>query len=73
MREVVSVEDKTQGRNLLDVAMELTKFHIREYGISDEEDLKKTYTEYYSLAKVLGKQNSEDLKRFLPESITKEL
>ncbi|MCG5104436.1 hypothetical protein [Oceanobacillus alkalisoli] len=63
------MSEETNGRNILDVAMELTKIHLRSWGVSDSDELKKVYTEYYSLVKAVGNKQGRNLYDFLPEEI----
>jgi len=67
------MEQKNSGRNILDVAMELTKIHLEKYVVKDSDELKKVYTEYYSLAKAVGEKSGRNLKGFLPDEVKKEL
>lgn len=67
------MSEEAKGRNILDVAMELTNRQIDTFGVSDFEEIKQIYTECYSLAKALGEKSGLGLHDFLPEEIKKHL
>lgn len=67
------MSEEKSGRNILDVAMELTKIHLKTYGVADSDELKGVYADYYSLAKSLGARSGKSLSAFLPEEIKKKI
>ncbi|KNF07156.1 hypothetical protein CLPU_22c00080 [Gottschalkia purinilytica] len=76
MANDVSVKPTPIQRNELDVAMELTQFHFKRFGVDNAEHMKQIFTEYYSLVQYLEliRFNEIDkLKEFLPEDIRKAL
>ena len=68
MSEKVEVTQGSQ-RNLLDVATELTIHTAKYNAITDSEELKKLYSEFYALAKVMGAKHQGQLEQFIPEEI----
>ncbi|RKD22562.1 hypothetical protein BEP19_09890 [Ammoniphilus oxalaticus] len=68
MSDKVEVVQNSQ-RNLLDVATELTLYTAKANFITDPEELKKLYSEFYALAKAVGSKHSSLLDEFIPEEI----
>ncbi|MFN2748267.1 MULTISPECIES: hypothetical protein [Bacillus] len=62
----------TIQRNRLDVAMELTQLHIKQFHILEEEEIPGIYAQYYALAHCLQK-DSQKLHEFLPQEIRNKL
>lgn len=58
-----------EGRNLLDVAMELTNLHVDKIGISDPKEIEELYVKFYATAKVIGTTNEYNLKKYVPNEI----
>lgn len=65
--------EKYSGMNILDVTMELTRIHLKAYGVQNSDELKKVYAEYYSLTKALGQRSGKSLLEFLPDEIKQKL
>lgn len=76
MAENIRVNPTPIQRNHLDVATELTQLHFKTFPVENESEVKKIFTEYYSLVMCLEATRMKDwtkLKDFLPEDITKKL
>ncbi|MGE6629181.1 hypothetical protein [Bacillus sp. NPDC077027] len=60
-------------RNNLDVALELTQWHLEKYGVHHEDQIAQTYAKYFALMEVLETADYDQLLEFLPNEIKQKL
>lgn len=58
-----------EGRNLLDVAIELTNLHVDQFGVSDKKEIEELYVKYYATVKVVGAASEYNLKKIISDEV----
>ncbi|MDM5298831.1 hypothetical protein QUF51_11710 [Bacillus pumilus] len=60
-------------RNKLDIALELTQLHLKQYEPSHPDQLSRIYAKYYALVEVLDGSSYDDLIDLLPDDLKSDL